>query len=101
MVANLLDTAIKFTLTGGKITISVKKKKKNILISFSDTGIGIHADALPNIFQRFYRCDESRARAGSGLGLSLCQAIAKSHGGSIAVESTYGKGTLFSVILPR
>ena len=101
MVANLLDNAIKFTMPGGKITISVKKKKKNILISFSDTGIGIHAAALPNIFQRFYRCDESRTRTGSGLGLSLCQAIAKSHGGSIFVESTYGKGTLFSVTLPR
>ncbi len=101
LVANLLDNAIKFTLPGGKINISVKEKKKNILISFSDTGIGIHADALPNIFQRFYRCDESRTKAGYGLGLSLCQAIAKSHGGSISVESTYGKGTLFSVLLPR
>jgi signal transduction histidine kinase len=62
--------------------------------------MGIVASDLPRVFERFYRCDESRHQAGSGLGLSLAQAIARAHGGGVAVDSKPGKGSVFSLILP-
>ncbi len=65
-----------------------------------DTGIGIEPENLAHIFERFYRCDQSRHQAGNGLGLSLAQAIARAHGGGIAVNSKPGGGSVFSLILP-
>ena len=73
-----------------------------VIITVSDTGIGIPPDDLPHIFERFYRVDKARSRAegGSGLGLAICQYIADVHGGKIEVESQLGAGSTFAVSLP-
>jgi len=99
-IANILDNAIKYTPSGGKITILLYKKKDSIEIEFKDTGIGISQEDLPKIFDRFYRCDKSRSTQGNGLGLSLALAFVKAHGGDITVESSVGKGSSFKIILP-
>lgn len=101
MVANLLDNALKYTPSEGTITVSVNDDEENVVISVSDTGIGISEEDLSHIFERFYRCDQSRSQAGIGLGLSLALAIARSHGGNITVRSRPGKGSTFTVTLPH
>jgi len=101
MVANLLDNALKYTPSQGAVSVSIRGEEDKVVISVQDTGIGITEKDLPNIFKRFYRCDRSRSQAGSGLGLSLAQAVASVHGGSITVDSQLGKGSTFMVALPR
>jgi heavy metal sensor kinase len=101
MIANLLDNALKYTQPGGTVTFAVKSDEKRIVISVTDTGIGMTNENLKHIFERFYRCDQSRSQAGIGLGLSLALAIAKAHGGNIRAKSKLGKGSTFTVILPR
>ena len=70
-------------------------------LSIEDTGIGIAADELPRIFQRFYRCDRSRSEHGNGLGLSLAMAFMRAHGGDIMVRSNPEQGSTFTVVLAR
>jgi heavy metal sensor kinase len=101
MVANLLDNALKFTPPQGSVTVSLKADNGQITLSVSDTGIGISEDDLPHIFKRFYRCDDSRAQRGTGLGLSLVKAIAVSLGGKVNAVSRLGKGSTFTVIMPQ
>ncbi len=101
MVANLLDNALKNTPTAGNVTISVSAENGQVTLSVSDTGIGISENDLPHIFKRFYRCDRSRAQGGTGLGLSLVQAIARSHGGNVNAKSESGKGSTFTITLPQ
>ena len=102
MLSNLLDNAIKYTPKGGRVTVSVfEKDSYDRVISVKDTGIGIAPSDLPRIFERFYRCDQSRSQAGIGLGLSLARAIAKAHGGDITVSSTLHQGSTFTVTLPK
>lgn len=101
MVANLLDNALKFTPLGGGVTVEVGEDKGEVHITFVDTGIGISEEDLPHIFKRFYRCDKSHREPGSGLGLSLARAIARTHGGDITVKSCIGEGSVFSAILPK
>ena len=101
LVVNLLDNAVKYTSSGGIITVSIDQSEEQVFISFHDTGIGISSKELSLIFARFYRCDESRSQPGVGLGLSLAMAIARSHGGNIRVNSHPGAGSTFSVNLPR
>ena len=100
MVVNLLDNAVKYTPSGGNVVVSVNANEGQVVISFDDTGIGISGDDLPNIFTRFYRCDQSRSQAGIGLGLSLAMAIARAHGGNITAISNPGKGSKFTATLP-
>ncbi|MCP4610574.1 MAG: HAMP domain-containing protein [Planctomycetes bacterium] len=100
MVANLLDNAIKFTPTQGNIHVSLISRDNFVILQIQDNGIGIEAEKLPHIFERFYRGDESRSTPGSGLGLSLAQATARSHKGNINVKSTPQKGSTFTVTLP-
>jgi heavy metal sensor kinase len=99
VVANLLDNAIKYTPPGGTITITIEIKAQNARVEISDTGIGISANDIPHIFERFYRGDKSRSTSGSGLGLSLARAVIQAHGGDITAKST-AHGSSFAFFLP-
>lgn len=101
MVINLLDNALKYTLSGGTVTVSVYGDERQVVLSVNDTGIGISKQDLPHIFNRFYRCDQSRSQPGLGLGLSLAMAIARAHDGNITATSSLGKGSKFTITLPR
>jgi heavy metal sensor kinase len=101
MAANLLDNALKYTPAGGTVVVSLHCDAEQADLSIQDTGMGISRDDLPHIFERFYRCEESRSAPGAGLGLSLALAIARAHGGDITVKSTPGEGSVFAVRLPR
>ncbi len=102
MVSNLLDNAIKYTPSGGRVNVDISENVAGqVIISVSDTGIGIPPTNLPRIFERFYRGDQSRSRAGIGLGLSLARAIARSYNGDITVASVPGQGSTFVVLLPK
>lgn len=103
VVGNLLDNSIKYTPPSGRISVSVAKAHGNARIQVKDSGIGIAANELSNVFNRFYRVDSSRSAVtapGTGLGLSICQSIVEAHGGSITIESTPMKGTCVTVLLP-
>jgi signal transduction histidine kinase len=100
MLANLIDNALNYTPPEGSVTISVTREGAFGIIAVQDTGIGIAPEELPHIFRRFYRCDRSRSRPGTGLGLTLVEAIVRSHQGRIAVTSTPDSGTTFTVTLP-
>jgi heavy metal sensor kinase len=101
VVTNLLDNAIKYTTSGGVVTVSVDLGEKGAIISFHDTGMGMAADDIPRIFDRFYRADKSRSEPGAGLGLSLVLAIVQAHRGDIQVKSAPGTGSTFTIVLPR
>jgi two-component system, OmpR family, phosphate regulon sensor histidine kinase PhoR len=100
VLVNLIHNAIKFTPSGGRISISAKVKDNFILVSVSDTGVGIPADDLPRIFERFYKADKSRSGGGTGLGLAIAKHIVEAHGGRIWAESTEGRGSTFNFTLP-
>jgi two-component system, OmpR family, phosphate regulon sensor histidine kinase PhoR len=100
VLVNLIHNAIKFTPSGGRISISAQARDNDILISVADTGEGISADDLPRIFERFYKADKSRSGGGTGLGLAIAKHIVEAHGGKIWAESVEGKGSNFSFTLP-
>jgi signal transduction histidine kinase len=99
---DLLDNAIKYTPSGGVIAIAVFARDTHAIIEVADTGIGIAAEALPHVFDRFYRADAARAQQlpGSGLGLSIVRAICSAHNGTVHIKSTEGKGTACTITLP-
>jgi signal transduction histidine kinase len=99
---NLLENAVVHTHSGGTINVAVTRQGDWVEVCVSDTGEGIPAEDLPNIFERFYRVDRSRARAtgGSGLGLTIAKRWVEAHGGEISVQSELGKGSRFSFTLP-
>ncbi len=101
MIANLLDNALKYTPSEGTVKVSLTVNNGQIAISVSDTGVGISEEDLPHIFKRFYTCNKSQPQHGTGLGLSLVRAIARSHGGHVNAASRPGKGSTFTVTLPR
>lgn len=103
VLTNLVGNALQYTPSGGRVVIKVHRENADLLFSISDTGIGISTEQLPNIFNRFYRTDKSRARAsgGSGIGLTIARALVKAHQGRIWAESDgEGKGSTFSFLLP-
>jgi len=100
VLVNIIHNAIKFTPSGGKINISAKARDNDILVSVSDTGVGIPADDLPRIFERFYKADKSRSGGGTGLGLAIAKHIVEAHGGRIWAESVEGRGSTFNFTLP-
>jgi two-component system sensor histidine kinase BaeS len=99
-VRNLLENAFKYTPADGTVTLGARALGDVVEITVSDTGVGIPREALPHIFDRFYRADGSGTR-GSGLGLALARALAEANGGQIGVTSEMGRGSEFTVQLPR
>ncbi len=99
VIANLLDNAIKYTDSGGRVTIKLLNRDEDIFVQIIDTGIGIPEDHLPYIFEPFYRV--TRDSKGSGLGLSIVKMIIEVNGGEIWVESMHGKGSSFRFTLPK
>jgi two-component system OmpR family sensor kinase len=99
---NLLNNALHHNKEGVHVCLSVKRSNDKAVIRIADNGVGIPADALPHLFDRFYRVDKSRARGkgNSGLGLAICKAAIEGHGGTIRAESTEGKGAEFIIELP-
>jgi len=99
---NLLENAVAHTGKGGAITVAAAQQGDWVEISVVDTGEGIPAEDLPNVFERFYRVDKSRARAmgGSGLGLTIAKRLVEAHGGKIEVQSELGRGSRFSFTVP-
>lgn len=100
VIANLVDNAIKYTPSGGKVDIESTKTDNEVVISVTDTGVGIPNEELQNIWERLYRGDKSRSERGLGLGLSLVKAIVGAHNGHVEVTSKPGSGSRFSVYLP-
>jgi len=102
MVANLVSNAIRYTLDNGSVNIKILSDNNQVVLSVADTGIGIPEDALPNIFNDFFRAKNARkvSSSGTGLGLSIIKTIVERHGGIITVQSTEGEGTVFTVKLP-
>ncbi len=99
---NLVENGIKYNVSGGSLTIRLLRDEDNALLQVSDTGMGVPEDAVPHLFERFYRVDKARARksGGSGLGLSIVRNMVERNNGTISVESTLGRGTVFTVTLP-
>ncbi len=103
VLTNLLTNAVRYNRDGGTVTLSIRQDDRATVVSVADTGLGIPADDLPNIFDRFYRVDKVRSRAdgGSGLGLSICRTIVEAHEGAITATSKLGSGTCLEIRLPR
>ena len=102
VIGNLMDNAIRYTPEGGSVTVDATCAGDKVVVTVADTGEGIPSDALPKVFNRLYRHDNSRNRAsgGSGLGLSIVEELIQAHGGSIGVESEVGVGSSFYFSLP-
>jgi two-component system phosphate regulon sensor histidine kinase PhoR len=102
-VGNLLDNAIKYSEAGSSVDIEVVKNKKEVAIAVRDHGGGMAPEHLSRLFERFYRVDKGRSRelGGTGLGLAIVKHIIQAHGGRVAVESTLGKGSTFTLLLPK
>ena len=102
VLVNLVDNAIKYTQSGGKITVWTETRDGQASVHIKDTGIGVLSQDLSRLFERFYRVDKARSRqsGGTGLGLSIVKHIVEMHGGSVQVQSEYGKGSTFAFTLP-
>lgn len=105
MLLNLVTNAVKYTPAGGRVLLGLADDGATVTLEVRDTGIGIAPGDLPHVFDRFWRADPARTRmgesAGTGLGLAITKWVAEAHGGSIGVQSRPGRGTIFTVTLPR
>ena len=103
LFVNLISNAIEYNKPNGDVSISIIDRGESIRVDIEDTGVGIDEEHLPRIFDQFYQIDRSKRKGdkGSGLGLTIAKKIVDAHGGSIQVSSELGKGSVFSVILPR
>lgn len=101
LLANLISNAVRYSHDGGTVEVTVRRNGNEIIGSVRDFGVGISGEALPHIWERFYRADAARTEGGcSGLGLSMVKWIAEAHGGGASVESTEGKGSVFTFHFP-
>lgn len=103
LLSNLVSNAIKYNHAGGTVTVAASADDRQVTLSVSDTGIGIAADQLPHVFEEFYRVKDGSTKGigGTGMGLAICRKIAEELGGSMSVSSEAGKGSTFTVVLPR
>jgi two-component system phosphate regulon sensor histidine kinase PhoR len=100
VLGNLIHNAIKFTPDRGRIAIEAAPSAEQIQVSVADSGVGIPAEDLPRIFERFYKVDRARGKSGTGLGLAIARHVVEAHGGRIWAESVEGKGATFYFTLP-
>jgi two-component system phosphate regulon sensor histidine kinase PhoR len=100
---NLIDNAVKYTPAAGRICVRWRADGPDVYLEVEDTGVGIPEPDLPRVFERFYRVDKARSRelGGTGLGLSIVKHLTQSMGGGVSAASTLGRGTTFTVRLPR
>jgi len=103
VVTNLLSNAIRYNREGGRVDVTVESRNGSVSLRVSDTGVGIPAEHLAHIFDRFYRVDQARSReeGGTGLGLAICKSIVEAHGGTISASSDGQTGTVFELCFPR
>jgi two-component system phosphate regulon sensor histidine kinase PhoR len=103
MITNLLFNAVKYSPEGKTVHLEARSKDDHVQINIADTGIGIPADELENVFEEFFRATNAKQREkdGTGLGLSIVKQIVERHGGRISVQSELGQGTKFTVTLPN
>jgi signal transduction histidine kinase len=102
VILNLLSNGIKYNRHGGSVVIRAEAQESTTCISVQDTGAGVPDEAVPHLFEKFYRVRETEGHvSGTGLGLSICKEIVQGHGGRMEVKSTVGEGSTFSVFLPR
>jgi two-component system phosphate regulon sensor histidine kinase PhoR len=102
-LVNLIDNAVKYSPAGGRVRVEARQNGEETVVRVQDWGVGIDAKHLPRLFERFYRVDKARSRklGGTGLGLAIVKHIAQAHGGQARVESEPGRGSIFSLHLPR
>ena len=100
VIVNLLHNAIKFTPPGGEIELSAEQENEFVQFSVTDNGIGIPADDIQRIFERFFKTDRARSEAGTGLGLAIARHLVEAHNGQIWADSVEGEGSTFYFILP-
>jgi two-component system sensor histidine kinase SenX3 len=102
MLRNLLDNALRYTSSGGHVTLGLRGEAAEVVVRVEDTGIGIPREAQGRVFERFYRVDRARSRdrGGTGLGLAIVKHAVEQHGGTIALESELERGSTFTVRLP-
>jgi signal transduction histidine kinase len=102
VLRNLIDNALRYTPTGGRVSVTVNAQARGVAVTVADTGTGLAPEDLPHVFDRFYRADGSRTRAtgGSGLGLAIVKQLVEAHGGEVWAESEPGRGSVFSFALP-
>ena len=101
VVTNLLGNALKFTPAGGRVTVRTRQTGPDAVLTVTDTGIGIPADELPHVFERFWRGQAAAGTSGSGIGLAIAAELARAHGGTLAAASEPGQGTTLTLTLPR
>jgi two-component system, OmpR family, sensor histidine kinase BaeS len=101
VITNLLGNAAKFTPAGGRVTLRTEVDGAQVRLTVADTGVGIEADQLPHVFERFWRGTSPMRAAGSGIGLAIVDEMVRGHDGQVEVRSTPGQGTVFVVVLPR
>ncbi|MEP6973107.1 MAG: HAMP domain-containing sensor histidine kinase [Actinomycetota bacterium] len=99
---NLVDNAVRFTPSGGAVTVSAYRHNGSVEVKVADTGVGIPPEHLPRLFERFYRADPARSRddGGTGIGLAIARSVVEAHGGHIRAESELGQGSVFTFDLP-
>jgi signal transduction histidine kinase len=102
VIFNLVDNAVRFTPEGGEVRIEAHRRDGSVEVTVADTGVGIPAENLPRLFERFYRVDPARARGdgGTGIGLAIARSVVEAHGGTISAESEPGRGSTFTFDLP-
>jgi two-component system sensor histidine kinase BaeS len=101
VVTNLLGNALKFTPAGGRVTVRTGQTGPDAVLTVTDTGVGIAADELPHVFERFWRGQAAAGTSGSGIGLAIAAELARAHGGTLAAASQPGQGTTLTLTLPR